>query len=319
MMKGMTENKKPNTQGTAVPKKKRKVNRDARVAAVLLGPLLFWWIVMSGFPIGFGISLGFMNWRGVISAPTFAGLDNFIYFFRNPIYYESLFRAIWLGGVCMILTMVLSFIVALFLTKIPKLKGLFRTMWYVPAVTSVAAMGQIFLLLLDSENGAFNKLLESVGLGIINVDESLGAAIGVIIFYSVWKGIGGSMLLWIAGLQAIDRAQYEAASLDGAGAWQQFVHVTLPGLKPFITYAVITGAIGAVQIYEQVSFLTGGGPLGGTQTTVFLIMTDAFSDYDFGMAGASSLIMAVIVFIFAFFYLRRQRESVKSIMKKGKR
>jgi multiple sugar transport system permease protein len=293
-----------------VRKKLRIIKYDEKKAILLLGPFIFWWLVVGAFPIFFGVALGFMEWKGLMFTPEFVGFDNFIYFFRNPTYYNSLFRAIWMGGLCMVLTMAISFGAALAINGVTKLKGIFRTLWYIPSVTSVAAISQIFLILIDPEFGAVNHILAAVDLNPINVNESFASAVVVIIFYSVWKGIGGNMLLWLAGLQSIDKALYEAAAIDGANGTRKFLHITMPGMKPFITYAVITGAIGALQIYEQIAFLTAGGPLGRTETSVFLIMRDAFYNFNFGMAGASSVLITVIVFVFALFYLKGQREKV---------
>jgi len=171
-------------------------------------------------------------------------------------------------------------------------------------------------MFIDPVSGSVNRLLSSIGLPVINVNASFRSAVFMIVFYTVWSGVGGGMIYWVAGLKSIDRQLYEASSVDGANAWQKFIHITLPGLTPFFTYTVITGITGAIQIYGQVMFITGGGPMLKTQTLVFLIMMDSFSSkFDFGMAGASSMIMLAIVIVFSYFYLRRMSAVFKKDVK----
>jgi multiple sugar transport system permease protein len=297
----------------------KKRHHDAYIAMIILVPIVGWWIIIGGVPTIFGFILGFFRWVGLNASPKFVGFKNYIAFFRDPIYYQSLIRAIWLGGLCTIVTMGTGFIIGFLLNLPIKGKGIYRTIWYIPSVTAVAAITQILTMLLDPNFGIVAETLQKFGLEPINIELSASWGIFVIVIYSLWRGVGGSALLWLAGLQSVDRNLYEAASVDGASGFQQFLYITIPGLKPIAIYAVITGAIGSVQIYEQIAFITGGGPFGQTETVVFRIMQDAFYDSNFGMAGVSSVMVLLVVFAFSIYYFRLQTSDIRKQKQLGKR
>jgi multiple sugar transport system permease protein len=291
-------------------KRFRRRHADAIAAAIILGPMLFWWAVMYGFPIAFSFVLGFYKWIGINDHPKFVGFHNFVLFFQDKSYIADLFRSIWMGGLVTGLTIV-SGLGAALLMNLPLFgKGIYRTLWYVPVVTSTIATTQVLNIFLNPVNGAVNQAIEAMGFEPILWQSSVFWGIVQICVYSVWKGIGGSALLWLAGLQSIDPVLYEAAEIDGAGRMGKFINVTLPGIKPIATYIVITGLIAAVQIYEQVAFLTNGGPYGSTEVLVYRIITDGFFNFNLGMAGASSVILAAIVFAasIAYYKLAQDKE-----------
>lgn len=270
-------------------------HRDAVIAAVILVPMFLVWLVVSGFPTLFGFVLGFFEWVGLADTPNFIWFGNFIAFFKNPVYTDALWRSVWLGGLVTGVTLIAGFGAALFMNMPLFGKGFYRSIWYIPAVTSTVATTQVFNIFLDTNNGVINNVLKSLGKEPIVWQYSVFWGIFWIVVYSVWKGVGGAALIWLAGLQSVDISLYEAAEIDGAGRWGKLRYVTLPGLKPIATYIVITNLIAAIQIYEQVLFITNGGPYGQTEVLVFRIYRDGFWDFNLGMAGASSLIMAVIV------------------------
>lgn len=277
-------------------------HKDALIAAVILVPMFLAWLVVSGFPTLFGFVLGFFEWVGLADTPNFIWFDNFISFFQNPVYTDALWRSIWLGGLVTVITLGAGFFAAL-LMNLPLFgKGFYRSIWYIPAITATVATTQVFNIFLDSNNGVINNLLKAMGKEPIVWQYSVGWGIFWIVVYSVWKGVGGAALIWLAGLQSVDLSLYEAAEIDGAGRWHKLRYVTLPGLKPIATYIVITNLIAAIQIYEQVLFITNGGPYGQTEVLVFRIYRDGFWDFNLGIAGASSLIMALIVIVVTVLY-----------------
>ncbi|MBP3965599.1 carbohydrate ABC transporter permease [Paenibacillus lignilyticus] len=301
-----------NVSSQSALKKFTKKHRDAIIATVILGPMILWWLVLSGFPILFGFLLGFFEWIGIAGSPKFVGIDNYIRFFQDPLYYNALWRSIWMGGLVTVVTLTAGFGAALLMNMPLFGKGVYRSVWYIPAVTSAVATTQIFNILLDTNNGVINNFLKSIGKEPIIWQYSVFWGVFWIVVYSVWKGVGGAALIWLAGLQSVDPTLYEAAEIDGAGRWGKLMNVTLPGLKPIATYIVITSLIGAIQIYEQVLFMTNGGPYGQTEVLVFRIYRDAFWDFNMGMAGASSLVMAVVVFAVTVLYYRWSTNSDRS-------
>lgn len=281
-----------------------RIHHDAMVAACILAPMMLWWVASNGFPTFFGFFLGFFEWKNIDQIPRFIGLGNFVAFFSNQTYLSELWRTIWLGGICTLLTVTGGFAAALLMNLSIMGKGIYRTLWYVPAVTSPLAITQVMNILLNPIDGVVNKTIAQMGLPSINWSESLFWNVMLIILYSVWKGIGGAALVWLAGLQSVDPALYEAAEVDGAGKGAKFLHITLPGLKPIATYIIITGIIGAMQIYEPVAFISNGGPSGKTMVLALRIIKDGFFNFNFGMAGASGMVLAIIVFTISVSYYK---------------
>ncbi|ALS29189.1 ABC transporter permease [Paenibacillus sp. 32O-W] len=297
-------------------------HKDGITAAVILGPMIFWWAVVGLFPTLFGFFLGFFDWVGIQSTPKFVWFDNYIRFFKDPMYYDALWRSIWMGALTTGVTLIAGFGAAILMNMPLFGKGIYRSIWYIPAVTSTVATTQIFNIFLDPNNGVINNILKSFGHDPIVWQYSVPWSVFWIIVYSAWKGVGGAALIWLAGLQSVDVTLYEAAEVDGAGRWDKLKHVTIPGLRPIATYIMITSLIGAIQIYEQVMFMTGGGPYGQTEVLVFRIYRDAFWDFNLGMAGTSSVVMAFIVMLATVFYYRKQMREDRSMtipIKRGKR
>lgn len=292
-------------------KKYYRKHNDAIVAAIILTPMLVWWLIACGFPLLFGVVLGFFEMKGVVATPRFTGLDNFIVFFTTGSYLKELWNTIWIGASSTLLTNLVGLLVAIMFNRIGKLKGLYRSIWYVPAITSTVAVTQIFGIIFDPVNGIVNQILMKNGMETISVATDYNLSICLILFFTVWKGAGSSAIVWLAGLQSIEKIHYEAAEIDGANKWQKFLNVTLPGLKPIAIYILITGIIGAFQIYEPVAFITNGGPLDQTNVLVLRIIQDGYFNFDFGMSGASSLILAIIVVSCSLYSYKMSRENVK--------
>lgn len=285
-------------------------HRDGVLAFLLLGIPVLWWVALSAFPLVFGIGLGFFEWTNVNVAPKFIWFDNFATFFKDAYYYKSLLQTFLIGGLCFLIGMVLGLALALALNKIRFLKSFFRSVWYIPVITSTVATSQIFQILLDPYNGVLNNILVKMGANPVIWNLEYGWSIFWIVFYTTWKGLGGTVLMWLAALQSVDVSTQEAAQMDGAGKATVFFKITLPQMGPIAVYILINSFIGAMQIYEQVLFISNGGPNGQTAVLAYRIMRLAFWDNNFGMAGACSVIMLLVTFVFALIVFRKQKESV---------
>ena len=295
-------------------KKKKFSSTDAFIALIILGPMILWWVVVCGFPFLFNVVLTFLNWANLGQVPKFAGLDNLITFFTNKYYLVPWFNSIWIGGLGMLVSIIIAFGIALLMNLPLRFNGIYRAMWYIPAVTSVCATTQIIMIFIGSSPGILNSVIKKINPDFLSIPWGLVTFWGVffIVLYTVWKNIGLYALLWLAGLKSIDPVLYEAACIDGANAGQRFIHIVLPGLKPISTYIILTGAISAMQIYEQVTFITDGGPYGTTEVLVTRILKNAFIDHNLGMAGTSATVLTLTVMVFAIAYFRYITKSNRS-------
>jgi multiple sugar transport system permease protein len=206
--------------------------------------------------------------------------------------------------------------VALFVAVIlNRLKGsyFFRTLFFMPVISSWVAVSVVWITLLDPRAGILNYLLSLFGIPPVNWLGEPSNAMPTVVLISVWKNVGFLMVIWLAGLQAVPQELYEAAAIDGASRFQRFLYVTLPLLRPTTFFLTVTGIIGSFQVFSPVYVITGGGPRGATDVVVYRIYVRAFEGLDFGYASAQSWVLFLIIFgltVVQFWYRRRNEEQV---------
>lgn len=287
-------------------------HQDAIWALILLALPVGFWIFLNGYPLVFGLALGFLDWKGISGEVRFCGLDNFVTFFTSKSWLTALWNTLWLGLLCFIVSFVIGCLVALMLNGIKKGQGIFRTIWYLPTVASGVATSQIFNILLKFDGGVLNNIIIQAGGTPIYWQYSTGWMVFWIVVYSTWLGLGNSTLVWLAALQSQDGSILEASRLDGCNKVQTFFYISIPQMMPLITYMIINGFIGAINIYETVLFISNGGPMSSTQVLVYRIMRAGFWDNDFGMAGAASFVMMIITIAFSAVVFRNQVKTYRS-------
>ncbi len=207
--------------------------------------------------------------------------------------------------------MVVSLLVAIVMNQ--KLRGtyLFRTLFFMPVISSWVAVSVIWITLLDPQAGILNYVLRSIGFAPVNWLGDPLTAMPSIVLISVWKGLGFSMVIWLAGLQAIPQELIEAAAIDGASRLQSFRHITLPLLAPTTFFLAVTGVIGALQVFSSIYVITGGGPRGSTDVAVYRIYLRAFQEFDFGYASSQAWVLFAVIFTLTLMqvWFRRRRGS----------
>jgi multiple sugar transport system permease protein len=181
---------------------------------------------------------------------------------------------------------------------------IFRTIYFAPVVTSMAVISVVWIFLYNPDIGLINRLLQWLSFGVAGHTDWLGdpdTALNAILIMSIWQGVGFQMILFLAGLQGIPTVLYEAASIDGASAWQRFRHVTWPGLANTTAFVVITTAIASFRLFTQVDVMTQGGPRdNATSTVIFHAIRVGFGGGDLGYASAISVVFFVIVVALTF-------------------
>ena len=291
---------------------KRKIGKMAQREELafwlFILPWLIGFIVFSAGPIiaSMGISL---TEYSILQPPTFIGLENYKQLFIDELFYKAVFNTIYYVGVSVPLGMTLAFLMAIALNQ--KLSGQtwFRTIFYLPSVVSGIAVALLWGWLLNPDFGLINYLLSLVGIQGPQWLYSTTWAMPSIILMSLW-GVGGSMVVFLAGLQGIPEHLYEAAELDGAGEWGKFWNVTVPMISPVIFFNMIVTIIFAFQIFDQVYIMTSGkgGPANATLVYVLYLYRQGFEYFKMGYASALALILFVIVLgitVFQFSVARR--------------
>ncbi|HEY3268811.1 MAG TPA: sugar ABC transporter permease [Armatimonadota bacterium] len=259
-------------------------------AAPLLGFLIFGLI-----PIVMSLLLAFAKWD-MFRDPRWAGFTNFARVSHDPIVLQSFVNTlVFFIGVP--IGMALSLLLALALNR--KIRGInwYRAIYYLPSVSSIVAVSLLWQWIFNPEKGLLNMYLLKVGIA---GPEWLQNPLWVkpaLILMGIWGGLGPNMILFLAGLQGVPQSLYEAASIDGATARQQFWHVTWPMLTPTTFFISIMGAIGAMQYFGQIYIMTQGGPEHASTSYMFYLWQQAFTYYRMGYASALAWVLGVIIIL----------------------
>ena len=245
------------------------------------------------YPLFRGIGFSFTDYNG-ISKPNFIGLQNFIDFFNDDRAKSDIGNTLFFAIACAPLLNILGLGYALILDKAFKGKGIVRTIVYLPAVISPLIMGYIWYFILQPERGFFAVSAHSLNLSVANINlfGNRFSALWVLVVVNVWQFVGMTMVIYLAGLQAIPQELYEASRIDGAGQMKAFRYVTLPMLIQSIKINVITNIIGSLSVFEIIMALTDGGPGYSTESLSIYIMRMCYG----GSTGYSTAV-AIILFL----------------------
>jgi multiple sugar transport system permease protein len=272
---------------------------------VLISPFLLLFAVFGLFPLLFSLYLAFQSWEPTsgLGAMEFVGLANFSFALQDEWFWKSLKNTLWLALASGVPQHLVAIPLAVFIHQsFKRLRDAVIGAYFLPYITSTVAIAMLFSALFSTDYGLINAGLHSA-FGIPNIDwlnrpETLKPAIAMIVF---WRYLGFNLVLYLAALQTIPKDLYEAATLDGAGRWQQFFHITLPGLKPMIFFGVTLSVIGGLQLFEEPYIVTGGSgrPMGGPDqsgmTSALYLYRMAFDFDDFGGASAMSWLLFLVV------------------------
>ena len=266
-----------------------------------ISPFLLLFAVFGVFPLLFSLHLAFQSWEPTsgLDAMDFVGLDNFAFALQDEWFWKSLKNTLWLAVVSGAPQHLVAIPLAVFIhTSFKRLRDGVVGAYFVPYITSTVAIAIMFSSLFSKDFGLVNAALAGA-FGIEHVDwlgraENIKPAIAFVVF---WRYLGFNVVLYLAALQTIPRDLYEAATMDGAGRWQQFWHITLPNLKPMIFFGVTLSVIGGLQLFEEPFILTGGrgGADQSGMTSAVYLYRMAFDFNDFGGASAMSWLLFAVV------------------------
>ena len=235
--------------------------------------------------------------------PVVWSLDNFQKILADPKFYLALQNTATYVFWVVLCSITISVTVAVLLNQIPFLKGLFRTAYFLPFVTSTVAISVVWSWLYHSEYGLLNYLLGLVGIDRINWLNDPKTAMTAVIIMAIWKSLGFNILLTLVGLGNINETYYKAAQVDGANAWKRFTNITLPLLRPTLFLLSTVGIINGFKVFDEVFALFNGrpGPGGSAMTVVYYLFDQFYVQYNYGMAAATGIILFAIVLIITVF------------------
>jgi multiple sugar transport system permease protein len=287
----------------------RPLGRERGWLAVLLVPTMIGLVFGTVGSIFATILISLTKWD-LISAPQFVGLQNFVGLLSDKLFLKSItvtisFALLYVPG-----TMIVSLLIALLLNRKLRGTGIFRTVYFLPAVSSAVAVGLVWSWIYAKDTGLLNYLLAGAGAEPVAWLAARNALYSVVIV-NIWGAVGEGAIIFLAGLQAVPNDYHEAAQVDGANSWQRFFKITLPLLTPSIFFQTIIATINAFQAFEYVYVLTRGAN-GASQipTMVYSIWQNGFRWFNMGSASAQALVLAAILIVLTLIYNQLQKRWV---------
>ena len=261
-----------------------------------LMPVFLILLTFQVLPIFYSFSLSLYSWD-LIGQPQWIGWDNFFRIWDDPMFWKSIWNTLYYSIIIVPLSITCSLSVAMLLNNPIAGLGIYRTIYFLPVITSINAVAIVWNFIYHPDYGLLNKMLAIVGLPGQTWLQDPFWAMPCIILMSVWKGLGYNVIIFLAGLQNIPKHLYEAARIDGASRWQQFRHITWPLLSPTSYFIFTMSIIGSFQVFSQVYMMTPrGGPLKSTTVIVYYLFQKAFEKFEFGYALSMAFVLFVIIF-----------------------
>jgi multiple sugar transport system permease protein len=289
-------------------RRSRLFHAETRSAYSLLAPVILFFLVFHYYPILKSIGISFMEYGLLNRRTPFVGLENYLRQFQDPLFLVALWNTVLFVAAAVVMGVVLALVFAVLVESTGRWARYYRTLYFIPVVTSLLATSMIWRWMYSSE-GLLNFVLTWIGVQpqawLLGEDLALGSLIAL----TVWKNLGFDLILFAAAIQAIPEDLYEASSIDGSSDVQDFFHITLPQLKPMVLLVSITAVIRSFQVFAIVLAMTQGGPVNATRTIVYHIYEQGIQYDDMGYASAAAVILLLIVASMTLVQLRMGRET----------
>lgn len=286
----------------------RAIWSDTRVqAALLLGPALVIYVVFAVFPMLDVIWLSFFKWNGLDPVKVYVGTANYVdVFTKDPVFWVAFRNTVIWTALSVAIPPMIGLAFALGLNQPIFGRNTLRAVYYLPVIIAPIAVATMWRWMYDPFFGLFGQILTSLGLQswimdwLGNRDIALYSAFGAY----VWQSVGFSMVLFLAGLQGVNKSLVEAARIDGAGRWAIFRYVTLPALSTTLTIVLVLAIISSLKAFDIVYGLTGGGPAQSTQMLALWAFTQSMQIFDFGRGSAISVVLLGVTLAIVIPYMR---------------
>lgn len=278
----------------------RKISdSDAFIGLMFIAPFVALWIVWFFVPLIESFTRSFQDANFIsLENASFIGLDNYIALFRDRNFFRAITNSILLVAVAVPIQTILALLFAMALNREIPGKGFFRTLFFLPYVTSPIAVATVFMILFTQGN-FFSVLMSVIGFPDTTWTADLSLALPFVMILYVWQQVGFFMVIYLAGLQGIPRELYEACQVDGANALQKFLNVTVPAIRPVTSFVVTVGIIYAFQIFDQVAAISRygqlGSPAGRTSTLITYFIQVGIREMNIGLGSASVVVFFLLI------------------------
>lgn len=280
--------------------------RKTRFGLLFALPAFLFFGYFYVYPLTQTFFVSLYRW-GLLDTPAFIGLENYSRLFADREFINSIRVTFYYAFGTVIPIWMIALGLALVFNQAFRFRQGYLTVYYLPAVISLTVWSLVWLFLYDPTRGAFSAFLRALGLGEVRMLDDPGLAMPAMIILSVWKGTPVYMLIFLAGLRAIPTDYYEAAKVDGASAWQRFVYITLPMLRPVMLYVIVISVIEAFKVFTPMYLITNGGPGSDTRVLPMFIFQNGFQFLKMGYASAASVIFLFILLALSLIQFRLLR------------
>ena len=270
---------------------------ERRTGLLFIAPLYLQFIIFLLFFMVYSLSLSFTNWNIVAGTKSFIGIENYVSIFGDALFWKSIGNTVYLMmgipvGMCLAMLMAMALN-----RKLPG-KNIFRVIMYIPAISSMVAVALLWRWIYNAEYGVLNMAIQHfTGKNGPNWLGDPGMTKISLMIMGIWRGVGSTMILFLAGLQNMPKDYYEVVDVEGGNSFHKFRFVTLPMITPVVFYVLITGIIGGFQAFGDQFIMTGVGPEHSAITVVYYLWQKGFSEHNMGGASAVSWVLAVSIFI----------------------
>jgi multiple sugar transport system permease protein len=292
---------------------RRKFWKETGVAYLYLLPTLVILGTFSFWPVIKSMELSLFNWDMISPVKTFVGLRNYSdLLFKDEEFWKAINNTLYYVVGTVPVTIALSLGLALLLNAKIRLRSFFRVSYFLPYVTSVVAISMVWKWIFNADYGLLNYMLGWIGVSPQRWLIEPALAMPAVMIMTIWRHLGYSIIIFLAGLQSIDKTYYEAAKVDGASGWQMFRYITWPLLSPTTFFIIIISTIGAFKVFSEIFILfsSGSGPLRACYTIVFFIFDKAFRDWEMGYASAGAWLLFLLIFALTLVQFRVSRNRV---------
>ncbi|MER3405230.1 MAG: glycerol-3-phosphate ABC transporter permease [Chloroflexota bacterium] len=282
----------------------RREWREWMLFLALVSPNLLLFSVFVFRPLLYNAYLSLHEWDMISPVKLFVGLENYREALLDRVFHRVLLNTFVMMGGSVTATLSLGLALALLLNQRLALRNAARSIVFAPFILPGAALAVVWAYIFDPTYGLVRALLLPLGIPSPNwLRDPHWAMLAIIIVY-VWKNLGYAMVIFLAGLQAIPRELYEAALVDGAGAWARFRHVTIPGLSPITFFLAVTSILGSFQAFDIIHVMTRGGPVNATNTLIYHLYEEGFVGFHAGRAGVVAVVLFVLMLMLTIFQTR---------------
>ncbi len=273
-----------------------KIKNSDKSGYLMVLPYIISFLMFIAFPIVFSFILIFHKWN-IVTPMEWVGLRNFIRLFHDVQFFKAITNTLMFLLIHIPLQIIVALLLAVFLNKKIKFRGLFRSIYFLPVVVSGVVITILWQQLYSFETGLLNNLLNTIGLNKIPWITSPNWAMPSIAIMATWKNVGLYIILFLVGLQGVPNYMYEAADIDGAKDYQKFFYITLPALNSTIVLVVILSTIGGFSLFIEPFVMTGGGPMSSTLSAILYIYNQAFYFGHMGYAATLGFFFAFIILL----------------------